>query len=81
MKASHANPEEAVQIGIDIGARTLVGMHWGTVILTEEPPFEPPQRFEAAGRERGFADDDIWIMRIGETRFLPARRTKMDAND
>ncbi len=81
MKASHANPEEAVQIGIDIGARTLVGMHWGTVILTEEPPFEPPERFVAAGRERGFADDDIWIMRIGETRFLPSRRTDIDGHD
>ena len=71
MKASHATPEEAVQIGIDIGARTLVGMHWGTVILTEEPPFEPPERFMAAGRARGFADEDLWIMRIGETRLLP----------
>lgn len=73
MRASHATPEEAVQIGIDIGARTLVGMHWGTVILTEEPPFEPPVRFRAAGRARGFEDDNLWIMRIGETRFLPAR--------
>ena len=81
MKASHANPEEAVQIGIDIGARTLVGMHWGTVVLTEEPPFEPPERFLRAGRERGFADDDVWIMRIGETRFLPRKHGDTVEND
>src|SRR5690606_29944222 len=42
MKASHANPEEAVQMGLDLKARRIVGMHWGTVLLTIEPPFEPP---------------------------------------
>lgn len=70
MHASHATPEEAVQIGCDIGARQLVGMHWGTVLLTEEPPFEPPRRFLAAGRAHGFADEDLWVMKIGETRLL-----------
>lgn len=70
MHASHANPEEAVQIGRDIGARRLVGMHWGTVTLTEEPPFEPPVRFMAAGREQGYDKKDIWVMKIGETRAL-----------
>ena len=73
MHASHATPEEAVQIGRDIGARRLVGMHWGTVILTEEPPFEPPMRFLAAGRACGYADSGLWVMKIGETRaLLPA---------
>jgi len=70
MHASHATPEEAVQIGRDIGARRLVGMHWGTVTLTEEPPFEPPVRFLAAGRAHGYAEDNLWIMKIGETRRL-----------
>lgn len=71
MHASHATPEEGVQIGVDIGARRIVGMHWGTVVLTEEPQFEAPERFRAAGRARGIADEDLWIMRIGETRSLP----------
>ena len=70
MHASHATPEEAVQIGRDIGARRLVGMHWGTVALTEEPHFEPPVRFMAAGRGHGYEDDDLWVMKIGETRAL-----------
>ena len=70
MQASHATPEEAVQIGKDIGARNIVGMHWGTVGLTEEPPFEPPERFRVAGRDQGFADENLWVMRIGETRPL-----------
>lgn len=77
MHASHATPEEAVQMGRDIGARRLVGMHWGTVTLTEEPPFEPPARFLAAGFEHGYGADDLWVMKIGETRRLVRRN---DAN-
>ena len=70
MKASHASPEEAVQMGIDLQARRLVGMHWGTVVLTSEPPFEPPDRFLKHGCDKGYSPDDLWIMKIGETRSL-----------
>jgi len=70
MLTNHCNPEEAVQIGIDVGAKHLVGMHWGTVILTDEPPFEPPKRFRIAGRQAGFDDENVWLMRVGETRRL-----------
>ena len=70
MKASHATPEEAVQMGRDLGAKSVVGMHWGTVLLTAEPPFEPPVRFLAAGKDQGYAEEDLWVMKIGETRAL-----------
>lgn len=70
MHASHATPEEAVRMGVDMGARRLVGMHWGTVILTAEPPFEPPERFLKAGEDQGYSQDDLWVMKIGETRVL-----------
>jgi L-ascorbate metabolism protein UlaG (beta-lactamase superfamily) len=74
MKTSHTNPEEAVQLGRDLKARTLLAHHWGTVVLSDEPPFEPPQRFRAAARAAGFDDDNAWIMKIGETRDLPAAK-------
>ncbi len=70
MKASHATPEEAVQMGRDLKAKRIVGMHWGTVLLTVEPPFEPPERFRKAADEQGYGPEDSWIMRIGETRPL-----------
>ncbi len=72
MHASHTNPEEAVRLGLDIGARILVGMHWGTVVLTDEPAFEPPGWFRRAATEAGFDEDRAWLMRIGESRALPA---------
>ncbi len=69
MKATHTTPEEAVRLGLDLGARRLVAMHWGTVVLTDEPPFEPPERFAKAAREAGL-DGRAWLMKIGETRAL-----------
>ena len=74
MKTSHTNPEEAVQLGLDLDARILLGHHWGTVVLSDEPPFEPPRRFRAAVRAAGLGDDRAWLLRIGETRALPDRR-------
>jgi N-acyl-phosphatidylethanolamine-hydrolysing phospholipase D len=70
MKGSHCTPEEALQIGRDLRIRRIVGMHWGTVRLTDEPPFEPPERFRAALPAAGYAAEDAWVMRIGETREI-----------
>ncbi|MDX1695032.1 MAG: MBL fold metallo-hydrolase, partial [Ketobacteraceae bacterium] len=62
MKPVHCTPEEAISIGRDIGARHLVGMHWGTIRLTTEPMLEPRDRFLGA-------EDTLsrQVMRIGET--------------
>jgi len=72
MAMNHADPEEAVQIALDLGARQVMGMHWGTLRMTEEPPFEPPRRFRIAAAAAGFGPDQAWLMRVGETRALPA---------
>ena len=70
MEAVHVNPEEAVRLARDLYARRVVAMHWGTILLTDEPPFEPPERFRRAARAAGYGDDDAWVMRIGETRAI-----------
>ena len=70
MQAVHVNPEEAVRLAREMHARRVVGMHWGTIQLTDEPPFEPPERFRKAAHDAGYADDDVWVMRIGETRAI-----------
>lgn len=70
MKAHHTNPEEAVAIGKDVNSQTLVGMHWGTVRLTDEPLFEPPGRFLQAAAQAGYGAENTWIMSIGESRGL-----------
>lgn len=72
MGAIHANPEEAVKIHQDIGARHSVGMHWGTFVLTDEPFEEPPHRLALARREAGLKEEAFFVMKHGETRSLHA---------
>jgi len=71
MHMNHADPEEAIQIALDLGARHVMAMHWGTIIMTEEPPFEPPERFRTAAEAAGFSADRAWLLHIGETRTVP----------
>ena len=52
MKTQHAEPEETLQIAQDCGAKTVLGVHWGTFPLTDEPYEEPALRFEAALRSQ-----------------------------
>ena len=71
MHMNHANPEEAVQIALDLGASHVMGMHWGTILMTEEPAFEPPERFRAAADAAGYGTERGWLLQIGETRAVP----------
>jgi N-acyl-phosphatidylethanolamine-hydrolysing phospholipase D len=66
MEASHATPEEAIAIARDIGARAAIGMHWGSIMLTPEDPFEAPHRFRQAALEQQFGEANAWIMQVGE---------------
>lgn len=70
MRQVHTTPEEAVKIGRDLSIKRLVAKHWGTIKLTDEPLFEPPGRFRQAASEAGYAEEDVWVMKIGETRLI-----------
>jgi L-ascorbate metabolism protein UlaG (beta-lactamase superfamily) len=48
MKSSHINPEEAVTVFSDLGAKYAIGIHWGTFKLTLEPMDEPPRKLAEA---------------------------------
>ncbi len=68
MQASHATPEEAIGIAREIGAKAAVGMHWGSIMLTPEDPFEAPDRFRRAALEQQYGVDNAWVMQVGEVR-------------
>jgi N-acyl-phosphatidylethanolamine-hydrolysing phospholipase D len=68
MQPVHMNPEEAVQAGLDVGAQRMLGVHWGTFDLTDEPVDEPPRRFHAAALAQGVDAARIWTPPPGETR-------------
>jgi N-acyl-phosphatidylethanolamine-hydrolysing phospholipase D len=68
MKPVHTNPEEALRGATEAGARRVLGMHFGTFDLTDEPLDEPPLRFRAEATRLGLGEDRAWVLKIGETR-------------
>jgi N-acyl-phosphatidylethanolamine-hydrolysing phospholipase D len=77
MHVVHVNPDEAVQACVDLCTShpehptpLVLGIHWGTFRLTDEPMDEPPRRAVAQWRERGLDPERLWIARFGETRQL-----------
>ena len=66
----HANPEEALNIAQDLKSKKVIGMHWGTVVLSLEPIMEPPVRFKANAEKYGFKIKDAIIFKIGEVQKL-----------
>ena len=65
---SHCNPEEAVEMANDAGARYLLPVHHQTFKLSREPMGDPIRRFEQA-----LADTParVALRRVGETFRLP----------
>ena len=65
----HMNPEDAWQAFVDLKARHLVPIHWGTFVLSYEPVDEPPTWIHtlaaAAGRE-----SDLALLQHGEGRVF-----------
>jgi N-acyl-phosphatidylethanolamine-hydrolysing phospholipase D len=68
MKSVHTNPEEAIQVANDVKADLIIPSHWGTIVLTDESPWEPPERYRSFAIKNGISDDRACIMKIGETR-------------
>ena len=64
MQTQHADPEEAMRIAHDMGAEHVLGVHWGTFPLTDEPYEEPAQRLRAAAGSgsgaQAFGAGDVW---------------------
>lgn len=71
--SSHLTPEEAIKVVLETKGTVAVAMHWGTIQLSDEPPWEPPVRFRKAAQANGFSAEKTWVMKIGETRFLPSK--------
>jgi len=69
MKLVHTNPAEALQIGIDLKARCILPMHWGTIVLTSEPIDEPLKKLYKE-REISHALIDIELNNIGDLLVL-----------
>jgi L-ascorbate metabolism protein UlaG (beta-lactamase superfamily) len=67
MEHYHMNPEQAGQAFLELGARTLVPMHWGAFQLADEPLCEPAERVRAWWDRHASEDRRLAVMAVGET--------------
>lgn len=66
MEHNHVTPEQAGQAYLDLGARVLVPMHWGTFQLTDETLCEPRDRIVRWWKENE-PEGELRVMDVGET--------------
>jgi L-ascorbate metabolism protein UlaG (beta-lactamase superfamily) len=65
----HANPADATQAFLDLNARWMVPMHYGTFKLSHEPMDEPLQLLEEEAKAAG-VEDRVVVLEEGVTRFF-----------
>lgn len=70
MEVNHMNPEQAGRAFVELGARHLIPMHWGTFQLTDEPLREPPERLTAWWRRQLPPGGELHLLKVGETITL-----------
>jgi L-ascorbate metabolism protein UlaG (beta-lactamase superfamily) len=67
----HTCPEEALQAFLDLGARQMIPMHYGTFRLSQEPMDEPVERLLAAAKRAGVAGS-VCVLPEGDTEVIRA---------
>jgi len=67
MKPGHLDPGQALEAFVDLRARVMVPIHFGTFDLADEPLDEPPRLLAQLAGERRLLER-VWILKHGETR-------------
>ena len=66
----HTTPEEALNVAQDLKSKKVIGMHWGTFVLSLEPIMEPRRRFKDNAENFGFNKKDAIVFKIGEFKKI-----------
>ena len=71
MEHFHLNPEQAGRAFLDLGAHSLVPMHWGTFQLTDEPLSEPIERLRSWWQQERLGNPHrLEVLDVGESLIL-----------
>jgi len=71
MKKSHINAEEAGRAFLELGAQSMIPMHWGTYKFGMDNPMLPMQRLQAWWEREGTNSDRTLIpLKIGGSKIL-----------
>ncbi len=77
-RSVHTSPEDALRAFTDLGAHTMIPMHYGTFCLSAEPMEEPLPRLLAAADKAGVAARML-PLREGETSILSGKSTTAES--
>lgn len=66
MEYQHLNPEDAYRAFLDLGARFMIPMHWGTFDLTDEPVDLAPRVLEEVVAKAAGDPERVRTLAIGE---------------
>lgn len=79
MTSQHVNPEEALQAFLDVKAETMIPMHYGTFRLADDTAQEALERMELERKRLGIGDEQIRILKHGETFKVQPERRKVES--
>lgn len=71
MSGSHISPEEAVEVFKGLGAKSAIGVHWGTFQLSSEAINEPRKVLEATLKHQGIAAQRFQAPEPGRSMDVP----------
>ena len=76
MDRNHMNPEQAGEAFLQLGANSMIPIHWGTFQMTDEPLCEPAERLRVWWSEdrRTDASGNLEIQDVGQTFELKTTR-------
>jgi N-acyl-phosphatidylethanolamine-hydrolysing phospholipase D len=70
MEAMHVDPREAMQAMSDLGAETMMPIHFDTFPNSADEPGEAKDLLRKLADERGLGPDRVAILEIGEQRVI-----------
>lgn len=73
MREQQLDPEEAVRVHRDLGAKKSIGVRWGTFSLSDESLDAPPSALAQARKLLEVPEGDFFLLAIGETRKIVRR--------
>jgi L-ascorbate metabolism protein UlaG (beta-lactamase superfamily) len=73
MEATHVDPAQAVQAFLDLGARTMVPIHYDTLVNGFDAPGEAKATLMRVMKERGLGEDRVKILPIGGQAVIVGR--------
>lgn len=67
MSSQHINPEEAVQVFLDMRAKMFIPMHYGAFRLADDTPKEALDRLKGEWENQGLEEKSLHMLKLGET--------------